>query len=99
MTCTLVVRKMNSQPASATNAGTGYSQMRYGRGISGLTRRSRMTPAIWPMNCTRMRVAIRASMTTASENMQAAIAIRPSTTTETVGKPAVGCSRANGAKK
>ena len=37
--------------------------MRNGRGMSGRFARSSITAKTWPMNCTRIRVVIRASIT------------------------------------
>ena len=51
--------------------------MRYGRGMSGAFRRSSIKPNTCPMNCTRMRVTISASMTVPREKNPATIEIAP----------------------
>ena len=50
--------------------------MRYGRGMSGACRRSSISPTICPMNCTRIRVTISASITVPSEKKPATIEMR-----------------------
>src|SRR5436305_6792074 len=51
------------------------------------------------MNCTRIRVVINASITIPSDTNPARIERTPSTTSETLGNPWVGWSRANTLKK
>ena len=73
--------------------------MRYGRGMSGTRRRSNVTAPICPMNCTRIRVVINASITMPSDTNPARMERTPSTTSETLGNPWDGCRRANTLKK
>ena len=94
-----VVANTKIQPRIANTAGTGYSHMRYGLGMSGWLRLSRMRPAACPMNCTMMRVTIIASMTVPSEKKPAMMEMAPSTSSDTYGKCFVGCRRPKTLKK
>ena len=50
MNCGSAVTKRKIQPTSATNAGSGYNQIRNGRSISGRRLRRILTAAIWLTN-------------------------------------------------
>src|SRR5438128_1196880 len=58
--------------------------------MSGARRRSNVTAPICPMNCTRIRVVINASITMPSDTNPARIERTPSTTSETYGNPPAG---------
>jgi hypothetical protein len=94
-----VVAKMNDHPMNAMTAGTGYSHIRYGLGMSGRCILRSTSPAIWPPNCTTMRVAMSASITMPSGKAQQTMEMAPSTRSETCGNCLVACSRPNEPKK
>ena len=76
-----------------------FWNMRNGLGTSGRFARSSITANTCPMNCTRILVVISASITRPSGRRLHTIEMTPSTTRDTCGNRAVGCSRPNMLKK